>query len=129
MAPASCGGGSALEVQFLDLLNQTRARANLPGLRWNGCIADGARAWSGTMSTSSLHHNPNLAGVISATVPGWTAAAENIGVGGSVGSIDQALDASPDHYKNIVGPYDQVGVGVVVDASGQIWVTFDFSNN
>ena len=115
-------------MQFLDLLNQARARANLGGLRWNGCIADAARAWSGTMSRSGLHHNPNFAGAIATSVPGWTAVGENIGVGGSVGAINQALLASPKHYENIIGPFDQVGIGVVA-AGGQIWVTFDFSNN
>jgi len=127
VAPRVTGGGpSGLEAQFLSLLNQTRAGVGLPPLAWDGGLGSLARGWSATMSTSGLHHNPDLSGVLSSADPGWGAGGENVGFGPSVNALNVAFDHSPEHYSNIVKPgYTRVGVGVVV-ANGTIWVTFDF---
>jgi uncharacterized protein YkwD len=126
-APRVTGGGpSGLEAQFLSLLNQTRAGVGLPPLAWDGGLGTLARGWSADMSSTGLHHNPDLSGVLSSADPGWGTGGENVGFGPSVDALNVAFDHSPEHYSNIVKPgYTRVGVGAVV-ANGTIWVTFDF---
>jgi hypothetical protein len=70
-----------------------------------------------------ISHNMSLPNVVSGP---WTKLGENVGVGGSVGSIQQAFINSPHHYENLVDPvWNYVGIGVV-DSGGRIWVTVDF---
>jgi hypothetical protein len=54
-------------------------------------------------------------------VQGGQAVAENSGEGPSVDSVNAAFMASPSHRDNILGPYSQVGVGVVWTGS-TLWV-------
>jgi uncharacterized protein YkwD len=48
--------------------------------------------------------------------------AENVGVGGSLGAVHDALMASSGHRANILGGFDRVGVGVV-RRGDRVWVT------
>ena len=51
--------------------------------------------------------------------------AENVGMGGSLNQVMQAMMGSPPHQHNILGSYDQVGLGVV-RRGGVLWVTMVF---
>ena len=73
-----------------------------------------------------LQHHVPLQAVLDAGAPTWTGGGENVGEGGDVGTLNNAFNASPEHFSNIVGNFNQVGVGVVVSGS-TIWVTFDFA--
>lgn len=64
-----------------------------------------------------IYHNPNLGD----EVDDWEALGENVGVGASVGEIDDAFWSSPDHRANITGAWDSIGVGVV-EESGDVFV-------
>lgn len=64
-------------------------------------------------------------------VTGWSTLGENVGVGGTVDSLEQAFLASPGHRANILyTQYRNVGIGVD-EALGQMWVTvlFESTNN
>jgi hypothetical protein len=133
------------EADFLAATNQARAQAGLPGLTRDAGLDGMARQWSNHMAAvfaanggltvdpaapndcnrSALCHNPNLGPGLTAVDSNWTKGGENIGVGGDVGSIQNAFLNSPGHYANIVGQYDRVGVGVV-NAGDRMWVTLDF---
>ena len=141
--PASDG----VETQLLTMLNTARQGAGLAPLAADAAIAQVARAWSGHMvgvhartgdpvvkaaapsdcEQSSLCHNPNLGPAVGALVPGWTRIGENIGVGGDPAAVNAALLASPGHFANIMGDYNRVGVGVVMEGT-TLWATFDFAN-
>ena len=57
----------------------------------------------------------------------WSTVGENIGKGGSVSSIFNALVASPSHFDNMVDPrFTHIGVGVFIDGNGVIWTTHVF---
>src|SRR5207249_6003284 len=57
----------------------------------------------------------------------WWAAGENVGMGPSCSSIQDAFMSSPGHKANILDrDYNQVGVGVSVK-DGTIYVTVDFA--
>ncbi len=129
-APASAysGTAAAAESQFFNLLNSTRASAGLGPLAYNSALSDYARNWSYQMGAAqNLVHSPNLAAETAAAVPDWNRAGENIGRGGSVDALHQAFYNSAPHRANMLGAYNQVGVGVVVVGT-EIWVTFRFAN-
>ena len=129
VASASAYSGSAAEAesQFFTLLNRTRASAGLAPLASNATLSAYARSWSSRMgAANNLVHSPNLARETAIAVPDWRRAGENIGVGGTVSALHNAFYASAPHRANMLGAYNQVGVGVVVVRS-EIWVTFRFA--
>ena len=60
-------------------------------------------------------------------VPPWSGAGENVGKGGSVGSIFNSLAGSGGHKANMLGDYTDVGVGVWVDTNGTLWTVHVFA--
>jgi ribosomal protein L24E len=128
-AMAAPDPGSA-ESQFLGLLNDERVRAGHTPLTRDGALDGVAREWSTTMMREDrLYHRPNLVDAVDTRVTrSWTRIGENVGVGGSVERLHQAFMNSPGHKANVLGAYNRVGVGVVVEGDGTIWVTFNFMN-
>jgi uncharacterized protein YkwD len=56
----------------------------------------------------------------------WELGGENVGVGGSLESLEDAFMASTDHRKNILRKvYDHAAVGIV-RADDRIWITVIF---
>jgi len=112
------------EAQFLSLTNQLRVQHGLNALASSGTLVSIARHWSANMAAAGgISHNMNLPNEVS--LP-WTKLGENVGVGSTVDSIQQAFVNSPHHYENLVDPvYNYVGIGVV-DSGSRIWVTVDF---
>ncbi len=128
-SPAQSGSDpQTTEAQFLQLLNNERASAELDTLSVDASLVDLARSWSAEMaSSSSLGHNPDLGAEIDTRLgSGVTHYGENVGQGATAESIDAALMASEGHRKNILGDYSRVGVGVEVSGT-TLWVTFDFA--
>lgn len=120
------------EQRFTNLMNDERAQRGLPTMRANLQMLRVARDWSATMARrDELSHRAEL----SVQVHGpWQRLGENVGRMGlsSQSAIDRAVDTlhaafmdSPGHRANVLGDYNQVGVGVHVDG-GDLWVTFNF---
>lgn len=111
------------ERSFVRRINSLRESEGLSPLSWDGSAGAVARSWSEHMvATGTFDHNPNLASQVSGN---WSKVAENLARdAGSVGSAHGALAGSSSHYANMVDPdFTHVGVGVAVDADGEIWVT------
>lgn len=114
------------ESEFLRLLNDTRRSNGKPALALNAALSTQSRGWSGTMaSRGEPFHDANLGANVAKVVPDWTRAGENVGVGYDVQGLHDAFWKSPDHRSNMLGAYNQVGIGVV-NAGGKVWVTFRF---
>jgi hypothetical protein len=130
LAPAARAGADTAsdEASFFQLLNGERNRGGLASLQNDVAAAQVARSWSGQMAGSqTLRHNPDLAAQVSSQVTDdWTRLGENVGRGGDVVALHNAFMASPGHRANVMGDYNRVGIGVVRDGTGQIWVTFVF---
>jgi uncharacterized protein YkwD len=127
VAAAPAVSVSEAEQQFLAMLNQTRSGEGLAPLSLNGSLSTQGRAWSEEMRrTNQLAHDPNTAAETSQVVPDWQRVGENVGVGYSVSTLHQAFWDSPGHRANMLGSFNQVGVGVVIEGNGKIWVTFRF---
>lgn len=121
------GEPTTAEAEFLRLLNQERARAGLGALQSHPNLVRDARGWSGVMARENRHfHTTTLAADTARSVPGWTRAGENVGRGWSIPRLHDAFVASPGHYRNIVGDFNYVGVGVVYTPE-RTWVTFRFA--
>jgi hypothetical protein len=90
-------------------------------------VANQAQAWSGGMALyGTLAHDRSFGAELATADPSFRSGGENVGVGPSPGSVEQAFMASPPHRANILGSYSHMGVGVAIDGSGRVWVTERF---
>lgn len=123
-APAHAADAAA-ESDFVNRINGLRASKGLPALGVHSVLTAKAETWAQHMvDTNCLCHSNLPDGVTVA----WTKLGENIGKGGSVASLHDALVNSPLHYANMVDPaYQWVGVGVAY-GGGSMWVAEVFMN-
>ena len=113
------------EAAFLSSLNSVRTSKGLKALSTHGALTEVARAWARTMAAAnSISHNGSLA---SQGPSEWERLGENVGMGMEVPAVHDAFVNSPAHYKNMVDPgFDTVGIGVVRNADGVLFVTVNF---
>lgn len=87
----------------------------------------GGGPWARQMAANgSMQHNPDYAGDIDRCIR-YTAAGENVGHGGDIGAMAAMFWASSPHRANIMGPYQYVGIGVVVGPDGARWAAVEFA--
>jgi hypothetical protein len=121
---APAGADTAADAgRFLALSNQARASQGVAPLAADGMLAGVAGGWSAHMAAAgTISHNPSL----SSQVSGWRSIGENVGMGPTVDSIQQAFVNSPGHYRNIMdGAFSRVGIAVSY-SGGTTFVTLDF---
>lgn len=120
-APVAAANAGA-EADFVARINDARAGRGLGALAVDGELTGIARRWSQRMADEQrLAHNPNLSREVTQD---WEKLAENVGFGPDVRTIHDAFMNSTAHRANILdGALTHVGVGVVVDGAGQLWVT------
>jgi uncharacterized protein YkwD len=153
--PASPGGSpvpagaSAAAVQVLAVINQARAQAGLPAYTLSAGLDRSAAAHTARMAAGcGLSHQcpgePSLGVRETAAGVRWTAAGENIGDGGpepatasaitqlAVTLTQDMLSEKPPadaHRRSILSSvYRHIGIAVVRDRNGTVWLTQDFSN-
>jgi uncharacterized protein YkwD len=56
---------------------------------------------------------------------GWTALAENVASAPSAGQGLQLMEASPEHRANLLGSYNQVGIGVAYGTNGMAYLAIE----
>jgi len=124
---------AAAEESLAGELNRARTEAGLAPLGVAVQLTGVARRWSAQMAADDrLAHNPGYAAQITG---GWQRVAENVGfaqdasaqVSGLVASLHSSFMNSQGHRDNVLGDYDQVGVGAVLDSAGKLWVTVNFA--
>jgi hypothetical protein len=111
--------GTSDAQHMLDLINSERSSRGLRELLPMHALEAGAQSQAQAIADAgALFHNPNLGDV----ADGWKVIGENVGYGGTIDSVHDALMNSPDHRDNILkAAYTNVGVGVVVQG-GAVWV-------
>ena len=114
---------SDYEADFRSRINSLRSSNGLAGLSSNGALNSRARDWAKSMADSNQLKHSNIGNL----VPPWLGASENVGKGGSVGSIFNSLAGSSSHVANMLGNYTDFGVGVWVDANGTLWTVHVFA--
>jgi len=117
------------EERVHHMVDATRAEHGLGPLTRSGALDRVARAQSSRMvDRQELFHNPNLAAELTDVGVEWLWSGENVGVGPYVVAIHDAFVASLHHYENIVrSNYDHIGVGVVSNPAGGVYVTHVFA--
>lgn len=118
---------SGKEQEFLGLINEERTSRGLSALAFETDLRDVARAHSREMAEhGSIYHNDNLANEVEGN---WTILGENVGMGGTVASLHDAFMNSQAHRANILkDDFNEVGLGVVLDGDGYIFVTQVFAH-
>ena len=121
LGPATAASAAGEEGDFVARTNASRTAAGLAPLRIVGELATIARAQSERMGRENrLYHNP----LLTTQVPNWQSVGENVGYGGSVTSIYDALYASPGHRANMLSTtFTEVGIGTWLAPTGRLWVT------
>jgi uncharacterized protein YkwD len=108
------------EADFVGRINAARQAAGLPAYATSDELTAVARRHAQRMADrGEHHHNANLANEII----GWMMLGENVGRGSTVDGLHRAFMASPSHRANVLRrEFTQVGVGVVRNATGRIFV-------
>lgn len=119
------------EAGFVEAINASRATQGLAPLAVNDDLTTVARGWSSQLAVvGSLSHNPSYTD----QYPGeWRRLAENVGTMTWAGAdtatlvdrLHRAFMDSAGHRANILGDYNQLGVGVVT-VGPTMWVTVNF---
>lgn len=116
-------GCDVKEQQFIDWTNQTRTDKGLAPLEGNMQLWLKAGAWAQQMGQENNLHHSVLTDKITAD---WRKLGENVGKGGDLRAIYDALLRSPGHYANIVdSQFDYIGVGIYFDGTNY-WVAQEF---
>lgn len=121
------------EQRFVELMNGERTSRGLDPLVAAPAVADVARRWSQTMAgDGKLRHNQQVGKQLTVRWTGW---GENVGWasnrgGGDLPAVTRRLHRgfmnSDGHRANILGAFNQVGVGVAIDDAGTMWATMVF---
>jgi uncharacterized protein YkwD len=127
------GSGSTSDEQLaFSLLNKDRAANGLAALKANAQLSQLARSYAADMINRGYfsHNNPEgltpfdrmkQAGI------SYSYAGENLAINTDVTAAEAAFMNSSGHRANILSPkYTEVGIGVVRNARGQVYVVQEF---
>lgn len=122
---------AAQEVSFAAKINAERAERGMGRLSVNLQLTGVARGWTDRMAAAGkMSHNPDVASQVEGD---WTRLGENVGYSTLRGAAPQdlvdrlhvAFMNSPGHRANVLGEFNQVGVGVRMTGD-TMWVTVNF---
>jgi uncharacterized protein YkwD len=146
--PATAGADAAIQ-QVLQLINNARAQAGLPGYTITAGLTSSSGQHNALMvGGCGLSHQcpgePSLGARETAAGVSWMSAGENIGEGGPVAdspaavaqiavelTTDMLNERPPDdgHRMNILShAFRHIGIAITRDSHGTVWMTQDFSN-
>ena len=117
------GYSSKAESQFAASINSYRQSQGLGSLSRAGSLDSYARSWAKTMADRGDLSHSNLGSLLGS----WSSVGENVGVGGSVEVVFDALVGSAGHRANMLGDFTHLGVGAWRDSSGRLWTAHVFA--
>jgi uncharacterized protein YkwD len=111
---------------MLSLTNDDRAAHDRTALSLDARLSRYAKKHSRDMAaTGYLFHTDDLASRLKGL--DWSIGGENVGVGSTLDSLEDAFMRSKEHRRNILRKaFDHSAVGVYRDADGNVWVTVIF---
>jgi len=122
-AAPSGGYSSGAESEFASSINSYRSSNGLAALSRSGSLDSYARSWAKQMAGNGGLSHSNIGSLLGE----WSSVAENIGVGGSAGSIFGALADSSGHRANMLGDFTHIGIGAYLDSAGNLWTCHVFA--
>ncbi len=119
---------SSMESEIVRLINQYRAKKNLPALQTNGAIAVAAQKHSNDMAARRVGFGhggfDKRIDKLLHGIKGAYSGAENVAYGSkTAGDVVKLWINSPGHRKNIKGKYNLTGVGVARSKNGTLYFT------
>jgi uncharacterized protein YkwD len=117
------GYSSSAESDFASKINSHRSSNGHSSLSRAGSLDSYARSWAKQMADNGQISHSNVGSLI----PPWSSVGENVGTGGSVSDIFDALRSSSGHNSNMLGDFTHMGIGVYKDGSGQLWTAHVFA--
>jgi len=123
--PTTTAGGydSAAESDFATRINSYRSGNGMGALSRDGSLDSYARSWARAIADNGGLSHSN----IESLVPPWSSVGENVGTGGSVGQIFDALVSSGSHSSTMLSDFTHFGVGVYRDSGGALWTAHVFT--
>jgi uncharacterized protein YkwD len=111
---------------MLSLTNEDRAAHDRAALSLNARLSRYAEKHSRDMAGKGyLFHTDDLASRLKGL--DWSIGGENVGVGSTLDSLEDAFMRSKEHRRNILrNAFDHSAIGVYRDAAGNVWVTVIF---
>jgi uncharacterized protein YkwD len=111
---------------MLSLTNDDRAAHDRHELSLDAKLSRYAKKHSRDMAHAGyLFHTEDLAAKLKGR--DWSIGGENVGVGSSLGSLEDAFMASKVHRENILRKtFDHSAIGIYRDADDNVWVTVIF---
>jgi uncharacterized protein YkwD len=119
LAPEPAQAARPLEEEFAALVDQVRDASGKGSMSLSDRLSRTARHHSRRMAASGKLFHSNLSRLLSRSSGG---VAENVGYGDSLTELLKAFLHSPPHKDNLLGGWDQTGVGVV-KVGGRYWLT------
>ncbi|HEY7874241.1 MAG TPA: CAP domain-containing protein [Actinomycetota bacterium] len=125
---ASCWDVWPNERGFANDTNRVRAKLGKPKLQLDPQLSRAARLHAREMAKRDvLYHTPGEK--ITKRVTNWSMLGENVGVGYSVDSLQDAFLNSPGHRANMISTgFKYFGVGSI-ERNGKMWVTVIFEGS
>ncbi len=123
---------SAVERKILDLTNEAREKEKLPPLKPNAVLARAAREHSANMARQGkMEHvldDKTPAKRVDDAGYDYARTGENLayGKGIPVEDIFKAWMQSEAHRKNILGKYEEIGIGSAANDKGEVYYTQEF---
>jgi uncharacterized protein YkwD len=120
---SSAGYLSGAENDFASRINSYRGSSGKAALSRDGSLNSYARSWAKHMAGQGSLVHSNLGSLL----PPWSTAGENLGQGGSVSAIFNALVDSSGHRANMLEDFTHMGIGVWQDSNGTLWTVHVFT--
>ena len=117
--PEPASAARPLEEEFAALVNEVRDTSGRGEMSLSDRLSRRARHHSRRMAAAGKLFHSDLSRLLSR---GNGAVAENVGYGGSLPDLLKAFLHSPAHADNLLGRWDQTGIGIV-KVGGRYWLT------
>jgi uncharacterized protein YkwD len=113
------------EKKMMRWINRARTKRDISAVKRRKTLGYLGRQHSKTMRAAGTIFHSDVADTVG--LLSWQIAGENVGVGPTARGLHEAFMDSPGHRANVLSrAYDRVGVGLVRDSRGVIWVTVLF---
>jgi uncharacterized protein YkwD len=119
-APTADVGAAGRVLAKVNAFRSTNGRGSL-----QAAYDATGKAQALAQAMASQHQTFHSSSSSSGITRGWSALAENVGVAPSAGQALLLMEASPDHRANLLGAYNQVGIGVAYGSDGRAYLAVE----
>jgi uncharacterized protein YkwD len=119
LAPGPAQAARPLEEEFAVMVGDLRSTGGLSTMSLSDRLSKRARKHSRRMARAGSLFHSDLSRLLGA---GVSSVGENVGYGSDLPGLLKAFVHSPAHLDNLLGKWNQTGVGIV-RRGGRLWIT------